>query len=450
MAFVQASRRRKWISLVLVSLLLSLTACSNATPTPVPAAADPTLPPTQPIVAKTVESTQPQTTVSPNLTPTITPTTVSTSTCQPSDLTIKPSWSINDDQRQLNTVIKAEVSFTNNSSQTCSLAPISKGQIIDSQGQPVTTSLFFQNFRVNVMSGGSNNPPTQLPPKQTRTLFVIINAIDKCGTVVKQVGQGEPAFKVQLMFGTSAAFDIPGMKIEQVAQAKEHIFDCIENVNISPLEETPGTFFTAQAKSQRATDIAYITTEDARQAATETATPPTPTPTAIPTIVPGSKPCRAEDLSIKFIDENGGGGIQFGALLLINNSSIVCTLKGFPVLQLVDSAGNVIPGYQYDKYAYAITPDDANGKTIPLTPVDAIAPLISLPPNHAAEVQERISVCYSKNLVPGVEGKLELILPDNGGKIELGSTPECKYPEVGVNYFDYAPGDWQNEYELGK
>src|ERR1035437_3661117 len=84
----------------------------------------------------------------------------------------------------------------------------------------------------------------------------------------------------------------------------------------------------------------------------KTGTSPTVSPTASPSaspstiVTPASSLCASTQLAI----ESGSGGVGMGTVGVTgmgfkNISASTCTLKGYPILQMLDSTGHSIPTY---------------------------------------------------------------------------------------------------------
>ena len=426
--FSKKFEREYWLSLVLVSLLLTLTACSNATPTLIPVAAEPTLSPIQPAATKTVTTTQPPTMVGPSLTPAITPTAVGTPICQSSDLTIKPSWNIEEEHqdRQFPYLV-GQIAFTNNTNHPCNLSQFSDGQLLDSHGQAV--GIGDNTFRAYFVP----NPTTLTQLTAGQTLRLLIRLQNKCDI---SIGSGQANFSLQLEIGSETALNIPGININGYAISETGRFGCyVLGMQVGPFENTLGVAFTATASSKEATAIAYSATDSARWSATETAAPPTPTPTVLPTAVPGAKPCRVQDLQVKELEVSSPTALRLTEWYLINTSSVVCNLKGYPTVQEVDPAGRPITEFTVRK----INDFYVNG------PADETkTPLVSVPPNHAAQIMDGIQRCDEGYDQTAPLRTLQIVLPDDTTPIKLDTLNRCpSHNEVALTNFQYAPGNWE-------
>jgi hypothetical protein len=55
-------------------------------------------------------------------------------------------------------------------------------------------------------------------------------------------------------------------------------------------------------------------------------------------------PCRGSDLSVRYVDDDAAmGGVHLATFAFKNESASPCTLMGYPVFQLLNKSGRVLP-----------------------------------------------------------------------------------------------------------
>jgi Protein of unknown function (DUF4232) len=160
--------------------------------------------------------------------------------------------------------------------------------------------------------------------------------------------------------------------------------------------------------------------------------PPYVTATPYPTIIVNAKPCQTSDLNItvKFLGK--GGGDSFIGIFLTNINVPYCTLQGYPLLEFVDEAGNLIVRNEAGDF-------DNQGYT---------NKIIGLAPGKTAYSRIRHYYRCSSNIYKNQKHILKITLPHNQSFFLHSWADHVCESFDGVEYsrFNYADDDWQNSY----
>ncbi|HUA69940.1 MAG TPA: DUF4232 domain-containing protein [Solirubrobacteraceae bacterium] len=155
---------------------------------------------------------------------------------------------------------------------------------------------------------------------------------------------------------------------------------------------TAGTAASSPVPTSTATSTASTTT-----AATSTTAPATTTSTTTATTTAsGEPPCRASDLSLGFLGQQGGMGHGEIGFVLKNTGSVPCRTYGWPGIQFLGQAGNPLPTIPHH------TTNDFFGST-PAAPL-VIAPggsaSFRLDVGHGVATSAGCATAYSLQVIP--------------------------------------------------
>jgi len=153
---------------------------------------------------------------------------------------------------------------------------------------------------------------------------------------------------------------------------------------------------TAQSTSAAAAPTTTGGTTTDAPTSTSTPTTTTTTTTTTTSTASGTPPCRAADLALSFVGQQGGMGHGEIGFALRNTSSTSCRTYGYPGIQFLDQHGGPLPAIPHH------TTNDFFGRTpaVPLVLAPGESASFRLDVGHGVATSNGCATAYALQVIP--------------------------------------------------